>query len=126
MSPEAMEGMRHTMSAARQRARSVTLELDDSTFSVVQSPGGRASVPIMGDEVELNRTAWPVRAKVEWDDGLPRLKREFENGGTIVDHFELATRERLVVTRTVEGGPGDDIELRFVYDRESAEGGEPR
>ncbi len=120
--PEAMEAMRHTLAAARQRPDRITLELDDSTFAVAQSPGGRTSVPIMGDEVELNRTAWPVIAKVEWDDGRPRLEREFENGGRIVDSFELVSRTRLIVTRKVEGGPGGDLELRFVYGREDSAG----
>jgi len=118
MDPERMEGQRHTMAAARQRPDRITLELNDSLFSVAQSPGGRAAVPTNGDEVELSRTAWPTRAKVEWGDGIPQVKRTFENGGTIVDHFELVSRTRLLLTRRVEGGPGDDIELRFVYQRE--------
>ena len=49
---------------------------------------------------------------------MPQLKRSFEKGGTIADHFELVSRTRLLLTRRVEGGPGDDIELRFVYQRE--------
>ena len=118
MDPERMEGQRHTMTAARRRPDRLTLELNDTVLSFAQSPGGRAAVPTNGDEVELSRSGWPTKAKVEWDDGMPQLKRAFENGGTIVDHFELVSRTRLLLTRRVEGGPGDDIELRFVYQRE--------
>ena len=115
---ESMEAARHLMTAALQRPTRITLELSDSLFTLAQSPGGRAVVPMGGDEVELSRTAWPTKAKVEWDDLQPRLQRSFDKGGKIVDRFEVVDRNRLILTRTFEAPREGDVELHFAYDRE--------
>lgn len=119
MDPQRVEAQRAMMRIALARPTRVTLELDDSTFVVTQSPGGRAAMPMDGEEVELGRTEWPTKVRVKWDDRMPRLERAFEGGGKVVDHFELVSRDRLLLTRRIEGGPGGDIEVRYAFDRTS-------
>ena len=114
MNPEAIQ---ETMRLARTRPRQIHMELTDSLLVVSYTPGGRVAVPMMGDEVELTEAAWPTKAKVDWDDLMPRLEREVDDGGTVTDHYELVRPDRLVLTRTVDVGTGGNRELRFIYQR---------
>ena len=111
------EAIRHLISAARQRPTLVTLALDDSLFTLVQSPGGRVVVPMDGDEVEVARREWPTRARVEWDDLQPRLERSFEDGGSIIDHFEVVGGTWLLLTRSIDVSRGRPLQMTFAYDR---------
>ena len=117
--------MRATMNLARRRPERITLELSDSLFVVIQSPGGRAAVPMNGDEIELNRSEWPTKVKVQWDGREPSFERALEDGGKIVDRFELVSRDRLIVTREFEVGPMGKTTVRFAYDREGGDSRPP-
>lgn len=113
-----VEATRAMASSARHRPTRITLALDDSLLSVDPSRGDRIVVPTHGAEVELQGARWPTRAKVEWDDLEPRVRRTFEDAGRIVDHFQVFDRTRLVLTRTVEMERGDEVRMVFQYDRE--------
>ena len=121
LDPEAIEARRHLLTEARRRPSRMTLALDDSLFTVVPAMGRRLAVPMDGENVDLPPGEGPTSGRVEWEELEPRLQRIFGRGGTIIDHFELVDRERLVVTRTVQIGGADDIRMRFVYDRKASE-----
>jgi hypothetical protein len=117
MDPAALQA---TMELAFSRPTRIELELTDSSFVVAHTPGVRIALPMQGDEVEVELGRWPSTATVNWDDRKPRVERSVEDGGRVVDRYELLTPGRLLVTRTLEGGPGGESEFRFVYDREDA------
>ncbi len=112
--PEAMQA---TMTLARVRPGRIELELTDSTFSATYARGRRTEVPMNGDEVELEFVTWPTKAKVQWDDRVPRIRWVLDKGGVITDRYEIVVVDRLVLTRTFSGGPGGAVEVRFAYDR---------
>lgn len=113
-----MEAMRATMELAGSRPRRLQLELSDSTFVVIETPGRRVEVPMNGDEVELASAAWPTRGKVQWDDRKPRLERTVSDGGKVLDHYELLAPDRLMITRELDIPTRGKVQVRFVYDRE--------
>ena len=113
--PEAMQA---TAALARSRPRRIELELTDSTFAATYARGGRTEVPMNGDRVELELATWPTKAKVEWDDRIPRLRWWLDDGGVVSDRYELVADDRLLITRVVNLGFGGDVEVRFVYDRQ--------
>jgi hypothetical protein len=113
----AMEAMRATVELATRRPDRITLALDDSLFTITESPGGHAALPMHGDEVEIGRSNWRTLARVAWDDRRPRYERSVENGGKIVDRFELVSRNRLKLTRKFNAGPMGETEVAFFYDR---------
>jgi len=49
---------------------------------------------------------------------MPRLERSVDQGGKVIDTYEVVTADRLVVTRSLEGGPQGGVEIHFAYDRE--------
>ena len=112
--PEAMQA---TMTLARVRPGRIVLELTDSTFSATYARGRRTEVPMNGDEVELEFVTWPTKAKVQWDDRVPRIRWVLDKGGVITDRYEIVAADRLVLTRTFSAGPGGAVEVRFAYDR---------
>lgn len=118
INPAALEA---TMELAFSRPSRIYLDLSDSLFVVTQTPGVRLALPMGGDESEVELASWPTTAKVAWDDRRPRVERSVENGGRIIDRYELVTPRRLVITRTLDGAPGGDLELRFAYDREGTD-----
>ena len=108
--------MQATISAAQRRPERLTLELNDSLFVMTQSPGGRTVAPMNGEEVDIGRSNWPTKVKLQWDARTPRIERSFDEGGKVIDHFELVSRDRLIITREFEAGRGK-TELHFAYDR---------
>ncbi len=76
-------------------------------------------VPMDGDEIELELASWPTKVKVEWDDRRPTLRWKLENGGEVKDRYELVAEDRLLVTRVFDTGMGRDVEVLFVYDRQT-------
>jgi len=112
--PEAMQA---TMTLARVRPGRIVLELTDSTFSATYARGRRTEVPMNGAEVELEFVTWPTKAKVQWDDRVPRIRWVLDKGGVITDRYEIVAADRLVLTRTFSAGPGGAVEVRFAYDR---------
>ncbi len=105
------------MTLARARPRSIELELTDSTFTATYERGRRTEVPMNGDEVELELATWPTKAKVHWDDRIPRLRWSLDDGGVVTDRYEIVANDRLLVTRVFNAGRGGDVEVGFVYDR---------
>lgn len=105
------------MSLARARPRRIQLELTDSTFAATYARGRRTQVPMNGDEIELDLATWPTKVKVQWDDRIPRLRWSLDDGGVVIDRYEIVANDRLLVTRVFNAGRGGDVEVRFVYDR---------
>ena len=105
------------MTLARARPGRIQLALTDSTFVATYARGRRIEVPMTGDEVELDLATWPTKARVQWDDRVPRLKWSFDEGGVVTDRYELVAHDRLLLTRVFNAGRGDDVEVHFVYDR---------
>jgi hypothetical protein len=114
---ESMEAIRYLFALARERPSRIILALDDSVFAVTASPGIRVALRMDGGERQLPDAPWPTEARVAWDDLQPRLEREIEDGGRIVDHFEAMNGTRLILTRTVESGRTGERRMVFVYDR---------
>jgi hypothetical protein len=112
-----MAAMEATMNLALSRPMRIELELTDSLFVVSHTPGTTVGLPMKGDEVEVDLAGWPTKATVKWDDRRPRVERVVDEGGRVVDRYELVAPDRLLVTRELEGGAGGEMELRFVYDR---------
>ncbi len=115
------QAMRTMMTLARTRPQRIELELTDSLFVIAETPGRRLELPMKGDEVQWDLAGWPVEAKVEWDDRKPSVKRKPKDGGDVVDHYELVTPDRLLVTREFKTPMGGKVEARFVYDRQKPE-----
>lgn len=109
--------MRATLALARARPGRIQLELTDSTFAATYARGRRTEVPMTGDEVEMELATWPTKAKVRWDDRIPRLTWSLDEGGVVTDRYELVEDDRLLLTRVFNTGRGGDVEVRFVYDR---------
>lgn len=105
------------MTLARARPRRIQLELTDSTFAATYARGRRTQVPMNGDEIDLDLATWPTKVKVQWDDRIPRLRWSLDDGGVVIDRYEIVANDRLLVTRVFNAGRGGDVEVRFVYDR---------
>jgi hypothetical protein len=110
--------MRATMELASVRPERIELHLTDSLFVLTERRSAQIQLPMNGDEIELSRGEWPLKAKVRWDDRKPRVERSVDEGGKVVDLYELLAPDRLLVSRAVDAGLRGDVELSFVYDRE--------
>lgn len=71
-----------------------------------------------GDDVDLMGMEWPTKAKIEWDERVPRLKWKIDEAGELTDRYELVREGRLLVTRVFKPQFGRDVVMRFVYDRD--------
>jgi hypothetical protein len=115
------EAMRASMDLARSRPQRIELELSDSLFVIRETPGTRVALPMKGDEVELALAGWPGKMKLKWDNRRPSVERAPKDGTSVVDHYELAAPDRLLVTREFEMPTRGKVQVRFAYDRKKTE-----
>jgi hypothetical protein len=93
------------------------LELTPELFALQLDDEEPMLVPMHGDAVEIEREGRVVGTTLRWEERRPRLEREIENGGKVIDRFERLASGRLMVSRRFEGSALGPQDLRFVYTR---------
>jgi len=97
------------------RPATITLELGDSLFTMIEARRRAQTLPMNGDSVEPDGPNRP-EAKVTWSGTKPTVEREWE-GWRVRDELELLTDDRLLMTRKINAG-NRRVEIRLVFDRD--------
>lgn len=96
-----------------------SLQVSDSAVVTTWIGEREARMEVAGDDASVTVNGQEGHASVEWDGGRLRIEHWLQGGGplVIVDVIRaLPDRDRLLVTRRIEGLSGRAPEVRLAYD----------